>query len=195
MTNIKVYVQAVIKDKNGKITQVTRKRLCHSYVHPFIYVLGGLMNVGTVTIVDTGGTSRAVVCLGSTTIVSFLYAVAGAGDIAKGIVVGTDNTPVAITDTKLGTIILNGTTSTKLSYGASSVGGPTIAGSTANFILARTFTNSSGANITVNEVALYAQCQIAAGTYVYICLDRTLLTFTINNGSSGTLTYTISATV
>jgi dUTPase len=60
--------------------------------------------------------------------------------------------------------------------------------------MARTFTNNSGADITVNEVGLIVKDYYGT-TVGYFMIEHSALTFTVANGTSGTVTYTISATV
>ena len=73
-----------------------------------------------------------------------------------------------------------------------------VVGNKARFILSRTFTNSSGGDIGVEEVGLICAAQGIfggyAGTY-RILVDRSLLSFTILNGVSATVSYEIGVTV
>ena len=179
-----MYVQVEVKDKNGKIQRI-RKRKCSSYVRHMIDQLMVSMGYVNLSGVNTAG--------GSVTLAPGAdeFRVDGpAGVTTKGIRVGTGTTPVAIGDYALATAIAEGTGAGQLSHGVTSTIAPTTVGSARQFTIARTFTNNSGASITVNEVALYRYS--VTGSFMF---ERTLLTFSIANGASATVTYTLSVTV
>jgi hypothetical protein len=159
-----------LRDKNGKRVKTIRKTL-KSYVRGIIDQLYANAVLDTYT----------RFCMQSS-----------AGDSLFGVQVGIGETAVTISDSALETLILHGDTSGKLNYGSTSIGSVAIVGSTAKFTIARTLTNNSGADINVKEVGLRIK-DTYTDTYVFI--ERTLLPFTIVNGTSGTVTYTISVTV
>jgi hypothetical protein len=179
-------VKIELRDKNGKVVKTLKKR-CHSYVRQMIDVLHDEMGYAfAADIKDTGATSRTL--SGSEDPFSLA---ANAGIDAHGIQVGTDTTAVAIDQYHLIAQILEGSTSGKLTHGSTSVGAVALVGSTAKFTISRTFTNNSGADIIVNEVALTISTSVTGWR---VMIERSLLTFTISNGTSGTVTYTISVT-
>jgi hypothetical protein len=176
---IKVYIEVWKGDKR------ILKKPANSFVRQFIDELRVQMAQAIGTQKTTGGTTFDVPPH------QYAFRVnADAGSDAWGIQVGTGTNPVTISDYKLQSKISHGTGSGQLQYGAVSVGTVAIVGTSAQFTIARTFTNSSGADITVNEVGL-------VWLYIDYCylLDRSLLTFTIPNGESRTVTYTIKVTV
>ena len=187
---IQMSVKVELRDKNGKITKTIEKP-CHSYVRQLIDLLDIFFknDVGQV-IKDTSGTNRNL----STISWGFegFKTDAGATVDDFGILVGTSPSPITISDFKLWELILHGDSANKLNYGATSVGVVAIVGSTAKFTIARTLTNNSGADITTEEVCLVVD---TSGNHYWIMLERTLLSFTVANGTSGTVTYTISVTV
>jgi hypothetical protein len=140
-------------------------------------------SLGT-TVKDTGGTLRA---LANTT----LDLRANAGIDTTGIVVGTGTNAVTISDYQLQTKILTGATAGKLNYALMLFpdADVTVDGSTVRYDFNRTFTNSSGGDITIQEVGLYAN-----NSY-YFMLDRTLFVKTITNGTGAILTYRIQISV
>lgn len=117
---------------------------------------------------------------------------AAAGDVAKGIVVGTGTSAVTISDYALGTRIAHGNAASQLSYGAMSFTNPTTSGSTRSFTMERTFTNNSGSQITITELGLYMI--MGAGAYSH-CADRTLYTYALDNLATVTFRYTVGLTV
>jgi hypothetical protein len=141
------------------------------------------VSLGT-TVRDTGGTLRALPQFQ-------IYLVAAAGTDTTGIVVGTGTNAVTISDYQLQTKILTGATAGKLNYALMLFpdADVTVDGSTVRYDFNRTFTNSSGGDITIQEVGLYA-----ANNY-YFMLDRTLFVKTIANGAGAILTYRIQISV
>lgn len=181
---VQIHANIQIRNKNGKIVKdFTRE--CNSYVRQFVEIIRGSMNNTTDNIIDTTNTARALI-----TTTSIFKTTASSGETTFGIRVGTNSTAVSISDYELGAIIAHGTSSGQLQYGACSVGTPSVVGSTCSFTVARTFTNNSGASITVKEVGL----AVANSTRYYL-IERTLLNFDIANTESATVTYTISVSV
>jgi hypothetical protein len=176
---IKAYIEVWKGDKRVLV------KPAHSFVKQFIAELRVQMAQSPVTQKDVNGNLWDVYAD------AYAFRVnAGAGIDAFGILVGIGTNPVAIDDYKLQSKISHGTGSGQLQYGSVSVGTVAIIGSSAQFTIARTFTNNSGADITVNEVGL-----VWDWSGKYFLLDRSLLTFTIPNGESRTVTYTIKVTV
>lgn len=192
---MRIYIQAEIKDSSGKTIKKTPKQLCHSYVTALIDQLAALMGYVQLSVMDTGGTPRTINRSNVSAVCPILICVAGAADITYGIAVGTSPSPVSIGDIKLFTIIQSGSTSGKLQYGTTSVGTPTTVGTSRVFTISRTFTNSSGNDITVEEVGLMVDTFDSAAAFRQFLVERSLFHLIIANGTSGTLTYTISATV
>ena len=118
---------------------------------------------------------------------------APAGNANYGPMVGTGTTAPQVTNYNLQTKIAHGSGSGQLLYGATSLTAATTSGSTRFWKASRTFTNSSGSSITVNEVGLVLAYQ---STY-YIMIARDVLSsgVVINNGQVGTLVYTFAITV
>jgi len=71
-----------------------------------------------------------------------------------GMLIGTGSTAVRMWDKNLVTKVTNGTGSGQLLYSGVTFGTPTIYGSDAYFTVTRSFTNNSGASITVRELSL-----------------------------------------
>lgn len=178
-----IKAKVVIRNKKGQIVKVVEKE-CNSYVKQIISALRILMGftAGNITNTVGGSVSRA----GSDTV---LRADGASGSIASGIIIGTGTSAVTINDYKLDTRIEHGVGAGQLQYGTTSFTDVIVVGSTTKFTISRTFINDSGNDITVEEVALKSQNN---GTFM---LERTLLKFTIKNGESGTVIYTISCTV
>jgi len=112
----------------------------------------------------------------------------GSGDASYGIQVGTGTAANSTSTYALASQIANGTGSGQLSYGSHSYNWST--GSTSTTV-ARTFSNSSGASITVSEVGLVWKSN---STFLMI-RDVLSSSVVISNGGSFTVNYVISITV
>lgn len=174
----------------------TKPIMCKSYHIAFLDHLAVTMRAwggNTVAIKDTGGTDRIINPTGSG-----VGSVSGnAGIDTLGIVVGTGSDAQAMTGAvsyQLKTKIAHGNLATQLNYGATSIAQPATVGWTRFTTVARTFTNNSGSDITVNEVGMYGM-EAVGGTGYYFLFERTLSTKTIANAGSATATYTVGITV
>jgi len=186
MGRLQMKVSVVGRDPTGRII-FRKSQICRSYVLAEIDLIYAQMQYGAHLIPDTGNVNRNI---GAD--VNNLLANAGAGNVNYGIRVGTSSQAVAISDYHLIAAIAQGVGAGQLQHGAMSYVAPSTVGSTRRFTCSRTFTNGSGADITVNEVGIYA---CGGTTPYYFCIERSLLTFTVPNGASRTVTYTISVTV
>jgi hypothetical protein len=157
----------------------------NSFVRQFVEALRMLMAQASA---DIKATNEVVYTISPSS--TNLRVNAGAGASDWGILVGTGTDAVTINDYRLQTPISHGTGPGQLQYGAVSVGTVAVIPPSAEFTIARTFTNLSGADITVNEVGLAWKHDVPA-----FLLDRSLLTFVIPNGESRTVTYKIKVTV
>lgn len=133
----------------------------------------------TVTTLDITNTARNM------TNSPFSWA-ATAGTDTIGLVVGTGTSANTTGTYKLDTKIANGSGAGQLQYGVSACVDPVTSGSNRQFTTARTWTNSSGGAITVNEVGGYAY----PNSTFYYCGIRDLSTKLIANLASATATYT-----
>ena len=192
----KIQVRIERFDKNGRLIEVVKKPL-NSYVQNHIDYLRAQWSGTNSGVTNLSGTSRNVQTSGggSTGWYTKFVVAAGVADDSYGLVVGTGTNAVAISQTALQTKILHGDVSAKLNHGSVSVGNPATVGSTRQFTIARTFTNNSGADITVEEIGLYAQFYYSSSTMDITMIERSLLHYVIPNGQSASFTYTISATV
>jgi len=113
------------------------------------------------------------------------------GDASYGIQVGTGTAANSTSTYALAAQIANGTASGQLSYGSHTYSWATGGTST---IVARAFSNSSGASITVSEVGLVWKS--GAGPYLFMMIRDVLSSsVTIASGGATTFQYTISITV
>lgn len=182
---IETYIRVEYTGKNGR--RYTRTRKAHSLVRAFIDILyAHLAQVATTQSVDTGGTARTL-----TLVTSNFAANAGASTVIQGIVVGTSDAAVSVTDYQLTALVADGTDAGQLQYGVQSFIVPATVSTSRTCTLSRTFANNSGGDIDIKEVGLI----VKAATSYYFLIDRTLNAFTIVNATSATVSYIIKVTV
>jgi hypothetical protein len=123
---------------------------------------------------------------------AFLRATGPAGTVTRGPMVGTDDGtiyPLAIDNYHLGALIGHGTGAGQLSYGATTVNSPTVSGIYYSVDITRQFTNSSGGDITIEELALANYWWYPYGATYYGILSRDVgIGHIVTNGGSSTVT-------
>lgn len=181
---VSVFIDVWVKNKQGK--QVLYKRTKgNSMVRHLCDVLYAQMTGATYT---SGGLNTSNVAKNVAAASMNITAALGS---SNGIVPGTGSNAVTISDYKLQTPITHGNGAGNLNFQAQTYPtAPTVSGSSKYFTVQRIFQNNSGGDITVNEYGI-----VNTNSADLFLLDRTLDTFTIGNGSTGTIRYTIKVTV
>lgn len=137
-----------ILNKNGTLERLFKKQI-DSFVRQYADLLRITMANLAANVIDTSGVSN------STGVGWLLNCTGPAEQTLYGIVVGTGTNLAPISNYALQTKIAHGGGAGQLAYAAGVVNPVTIAGSTAYFTLTRSFTNNSGGDIVVNEIAIY----------------------------------------
>ena len=197
-----------VKDKTGKLLKhyVTPAR---SWLKQFIQILKGEFatrhnaNVGggNVSITDESGTARSYPIHSSAsyyTNLENLSTLGDVGDTSQGIIVGTSDTPNSLTTYALGGKIGHGTGSGQLLYGVETVEDVTNpSGYDLEFRITRTFTNNSGATITVKEVGLLVKKYDTTATSRSWLIARDVLPSPVDvpDGATLTIRYVVKITV
>ena len=192
MYGLKVSIQAEIRDGKGKLLKRTRKKVCKSYVRQMTDLLYLLSLSADAGFKDTSNASKTASLhdCGADGYMGKVEAIA-TNDLF-GIQVGTGVNAPAIADYHLQTKIAHGNSATQLAYGAVTLGTVAIVGSIAKYTIARPFTNNSGSDIDVKEVGLVVAFEDNVPALFYVMVEHTLLSFTVANGTTGTVTYTLS---
>lgn len=185
---IKTYYQLIVRDKKGKVIRKTRKKLSRSWVIQFLEILDCHLTATTRAITDD--TNTEVSYTGS----KAMNAEAAAGDVTKGIVVGTGTTPEDDTDYALETKVAHGAGAGQLNYGAQSHTDAAIVGVNVDFIFTRTFTNASGGSIAVTEIGILVHASTTT-TYHWLIIHDVFAAVDVGNGQTLTVEYTIRTTV
>jgi len=145
-----------VKDPKTSLITAKNSKRSESFVRQFIEMLYLLMtqrgtNYGYLAgIRDIYGRPRIGLAMSRT-----FECVAAAGDITKGIVIGTGTDVATINDYRLQTIVPSGTGSGQVQYSAVIFGSPAYDSTTSQFTITRNFANASGGLIIATEIGLY----------------------------------------
>jgi len=203
----KAVIEYEVRDKNGKLIK-KGKFPAKSWVGNIVGLLSAILSMWSsakdscyatpssrADLTDVSGTARGIsisVCTSAGYTV--LGGCAPAGETTAGIVVGSSDTPVSLSQYSLGALIPHGTGSGQLQYGATNV--ETISkGAAWLFRIVRTFTNGSGASVTVREIGLYVRLGLPSSPYYYSCMlarDVPTSPIIVPDGSTLTVRYIIS---
>ena len=184
----KVYYMLEVKNSDGKVLKRIR-RLSHSFTQGFGGAIEWWFTGNPQISISKASPSSGGVNFGQNSSCIGYFVSGGSGDDTTGIQVGSGTAKTTISDTSLGSVILNGTSSGQLEYGSTSVFTPTINTSTnqATMQVSRSFTNNSGANVTVSEVGLVLTTP--NGTPFLVLHDLLPSPITVGNGQVLTVTY------
>jgi hypothetical protein len=200
---MRLYVELELKDEDGRVLHRRRFR-SHSYLKQLIAMLRGIMyhaygysNPGNTTVVDTSGTGRSYPTSSGSLYSAGIPLNCPSASSEYGLVVGSGTASNTVGTYALQSLISHGTGSGQLSYGSHTFEDLVVSDSTIYFRIIRTFTNNSGASITVNEIGLYAKVQDSGGTARIFCIARDVLStgVTVDNGKTLTVRYILSVTV
>jgi hypothetical protein len=203
----KAVIEYEVRDKDGKLIE-KGKFPAKSWVGNIVGLLSCIISAWSTAsgsyyatapsradLLDTGGNARGVGLSVAYTGTVTLGGCAPAGDTTAGIVLGSSDTPVSIGQYSLGALITHGTGSGQLTYGATNVESLS-KDTTWLFRVVRTFTNNSGASVTVREIGLYVRLGTISSSpyYTSVMLARDVPTSPISvpNGSTLTVRYIIS---
>jgi len=204
-------------EKDGKVLQYGKHPM-RSLVANYIRLLYGLMSAPGGTALSTGGTiasAPSVVLPDATTSNTYTewycgpYSYGGGtpmgcfasdNDSSYGIVVGSGTNAVVISDYKLASQITHGTSSGQLDYNVSNISysvDTSVTPAVFNITLSRTFTNSSGGSININEVGIIARSYwkdwnaVRQDVKYLIARDLLPTTYTVPNGATANVIITI----
>lgn len=163
--------------RNGKTFVIGMNQLLGNYLNA---------DITTNPITDTGGTPRSTGTISSLTAAA---ATAAAGVSTYGNVVGSNNTTVARTDTKLNTQIAAGATASTLTHGAGSINAVTNpSGTITRTSVQRSYTGNAGSTVNIQEDGLYV---LWTSNSWKICLYRNINNFGAV-GAAQVVTHTIN---
>jgi hypothetical protein len=197
-------VELEVRDKNGRIVKKHRQ-MSHSFLKQWLQFLRCQTSITlggsgiSITVIDDSGTARTFPYSWTETFNrEALMCNALAGDNSYGIVVGISDAPNTINTYSLGAKISHGTGSGQLQYGNHTFEDITNpSGNILVFRIIRTFSNGSGATITVKEVGLEVRNNDSQGyTRTYLIARDVLSTpVDVPNGMTLTVRYIFQITV
>jgi len=170
--------------EGDRIVKRQRPKLSKSFVVAFGKLLYMLMSGNSISMQDTSNVTRTGYVYNNINIA------ATSGNTYYGIIVGSSNAAESINDYNLGTQIAHGAGAGQIQYGANTTGSPTATSTTASFRITRVFTNTSGGNVTIEEIGL----AFSSGYYFLIIRDITG-TITLTNGQAITINYDLTTTI
>jgi len=180
--NIKTYIgEAYAKEPGSNLYTLKNIVEAHSLVRQFIDLLARQVSQVAKIAVDISGVDRSYTPYATTFGLNAM-----SGITILGLVVGTGTDAVTMSDYKLQSQL-----TTNLAHAQVAFSGPTLSGSTVYIDIIRTFTNNTGAGITIREVGLYANGYGVAYNHM---IDRTLYELAIGNTEAKTLAYRIAIT-
>jgi len=191
-----LWYSVVVKDRRGKVISHERRR-AHSFLkqwNQFIWFF------------HFGGTISPKIINGAPTRLDShdnnFKMNGGEGDASLGVVIGTDNTPVAIDDYAMGAQITEGFGAGQMHHLVNTFGAPVISPPSCGYSISRIIVNNSGRLITVRESGIYHQHSyrygpVAYNFYFYFsCGVRDVFTTPqdVPDGGSITMNYTLQVT-
>jgi len=182
---MKVKVEIEVKDKNGNVKE---KRIfqSRSWVKNWIYMLNACFKAGETTVKDVNGDDVTYKGVGEVFNVD-----AGSGDDSKGILVGLSDTAWNKDQYCLQDKITHGSGSNQLLYGEQTISDAVDDPVEPYFRISRTFTNESGASITIKELGVVVKNSYNS-TEILILILRDVLSspVTVSDGYAVTVRYT-----
>lgn len=121
----------------------------NSLLFNFATFLAMHFQAASLSIVPESGVPVAALVASNT-----FFCMGGAGNVNLGVIAGTGTAPVDIEDYKLANKIAHGVGAGQLSYGVNTTQNPSRNDNALQFAVTRSFTNTSGASIVVQELGL-----------------------------------------
>lgn len=184
-------------DPKTGIVKEEHSQKSESFTQQFLQLLfvkmSGILGATGISVKDITNTNRACVDAYFATGQGALWCAAAAALVTNGIIIGTGVTGVDITDYKIETLIAHAT----MNYSIQGFAVPAADATTSQMTLTRNFSNVSGGDVTVNEIALYCACFYSPATSQNFCIIRDNIAggITVPNGQTLTVNYRPQAVV
>ena len=191
-----LWYSVIVRDRHGKVISCERRR-AHSFLKQWNQFIWYFHCLGTIYPKITTGSATKLDSHNNNFRMN-----AGEGDASLGIVIGIDNTPVAIDDYAMGAKIAEGYGSGQMHHLANTFGTPVVSPPNCGYSISRIIVNNSGGLITVRESGLYHQHSYRYGPVAYqfyfysSCGVRDVFTAPqdVPDGGSITVNYTLQVT-
>ena len=195
--SLKLMRRLVVTDKDGKVISDTGEMETESYVIQFLEYIYALFNApqpGGYSATDVTGVERTIYMYSYECNDTFI-ANAGINVGTYGLVVGTNAgaSPESNTDYSLDTKIAEGAGAGQLTHNAMSWDAPLVVGVNVDLVGKRSFTNNSGATITVKETGIRVRNDPSG--YYHLIIRDVVSDTPIPDLCSLTVYYTLRTTV
>ena len=199
--NLKIEYEVIVKDKKGNIIHKQKNR-SKSLLKNFMLWLHSKFTISTSegataswTATDMGNVGRSFPVTGTNYEGEFGHFGAVAAADGKGIVVGKGTTTVIPADYNLDDKIAHGTGSGQMLHGAQTYEAVEVVEDDSRFRITRTFTNNSGALISVKEIGAVLSQMDTAFTERFLLYLRDVLVSPSSVPDAATLTVRYRFTV
>jgi len=193
-----LWYKAIVRDRDGKvISQEERKsRSFLSLWNKMIWTqMAGASFPASLMVTDINGSGWA---LGVGTSGNNFRMNGGAENPNMGIVIGTSDTPVDVSDYRLGALITQGFGAGQMDYMAMVINASVVADPSCDFFMSRQMANNSGGLITVRESGIYVMMERSLSPFsaAYGCGVRDVFTMPqdVPDGGGITIEYTLRVT-
>jgi len=160
---IELWGELVLEDLDGKVLYRKREK-SRSFVRAWLHLLYGHITGLGIATPDINGTNRTIVEYATN------FQIDGYGGTSFGIVFGTGDTAVDVSDYGMEALIAAGEAAGQFQYCWNEVSERVVVGADCYFTVTRRAFNLSGGDITVAEWGLYAR--MWAGSNYYMCAVR-----------------------
>jgi len=192
-----LWYKAVVQDRDGKVLSQEEKK-SRSFLSLWNKVIWTQMTGASypaLMVTDINGNSWPLGC-GTH---GWNFRMDGAANNqALGIVIGTSNTPVSVSDYAMGSQITQGTGTGQMDHLATVINASVVADPNCDFLLSRSFANNSGGLITVRESGIYIMLErsLSPFTAAYGCGVRDIFSTPqdVPDGGGITIEYTLRVT-
>jgi len=198
MNRRRLWYKVTVRDRDGKVLSREEKK-SRSFLglwNKIIWTqIAGASFPASLMVTDINGSSWP---LGVGTSGYNFRMNAGAQNTNYGIVIGTDDTPVTVTDYRMGALIAQGFGAGQMDYMAQVINASVVADPNCDFLMSRQMANNSGGLITVKESGLYMMMERSLSPFwtAYGCVVRDVFTTPqdIPDGGGITVEYTLRVT-
>jgi len=192
-----LWYKAVVRDCNGKVLS-KEERKARSFLSLWNKVIWTQMTEASypaLMVTDTNGNGWPLGC-GTH---GWNFRMDGAANNqALGIVIGTSNTPVSVSDYAMGSQITQGIGSGQMDHLATVINVSVVTDPNCDFLISRSFANNSGGLITVRESGIYIMLErsLSPFTAAYGCGVRDVFNTPqdVPDGGGITIEYTLRVT-
>lgn len=192
-----LWYRAIVQDRNGKVLS-QEERKSRSFLglwNKMIWTQITNASYPALMVKDINGSDWP---LGVGTSGNNFRMNAGAENPNMGIVIGTSDTPVDVSDYRMGALIAQGFGAGQMDYMAMVINASVVADPNCDFFMSRQMANNSGGLITVRESGIYVMMDRSLSPFwtAYGCVVRDIFTTPqdVPDGGGITIEYTLRVT-